>query len=289
VLEGSATSPITLEPSQLRIGLPKKENEPRAASVSLTNHTDRLLRLKFAASRSIQPITDVALAPSEKKEISVVLSPGRTIPVHEAIVVSGDGFSARLPVEADALPPKQTASSPHPMAMASAAPPALSATTTVPIPTQRNIVRQEATTSPAPVPAGGLLVPVRAQRLEAARWELRWARPKEPVTKYQIEERLLFVDGAGELQTTWRSLASPDVAEMGDSVTAQINGLDFRHVHLLRVTALRTDGATLWESPLVALSPPAEPSHRARGWALIFGIALVVLIALRWQANRPAP
>lgn len=273
MLEGSATSPITLEPSQLRIELPKEENEPRAASVSLTNHTGRLLKLKFAASRSIQPMADGALAPSEKKEISVVLSPDRTIPVRETIVVSGDGFSARLPVETDALPPKQT----------------VSAATTVPVSTQRNIVRQEATRSPAPLPTGGLLVPVRVQRLEAARSELRWARPKEPVAKYQIEERLLSVDGAGELQTTWRSLASPDVAATGNSVTAQIKGLDFRKVHLLRVTALRSDGATLWVSPLVALSPPAEPSHRAHRWALVFGIALVVLIALRWQANRPAP
>ncbi len=53
VLEGSATSPIRLEPVELRIASPAKKDEPRAASVALTNRTDRPLQLKFYSSRDI--------------------------------------------------------------------------------------------------------------------------------------------------------------------------------------------------------------------------------------------
>ncbi len=129
-------------------------------------------------------------------------------------------------------------------------------------------------------------MPVRAQRLEGEGWELRWARPKEPVARYRIEERFLSLDEKGALQTAWRALPEPNIAIVGDAVTAPINGLDPRQVHSLKVTALSADGTMLWESPLVVLGPPAEPSHRTRTWTLLLGLALLALVALRWRANR---
>ena len=41
-------------------------------------------------------------------------------------------------------------------------------------------------------------------------------------------------------------------------------GSNPRQVHSLKVSALGADGALLWESPLVVLGPPAQPSHRTR-------------------------
>jgi hypothetical protein len=127
---------------------------------------------------------------------------------------------------------------------------------------------------------------VRAQRLDAKRWELRWPASKVPVAKYQIEERLLALDGAGALQITWRSLPFPEATKSGNSIVAQLARLDPRQLHVLKVTALGADGATIWESPLVSLAPLTQPSHGGRGWLLLFGCALIVLLVLRWRATH---
>lgn len=292
-LQGSATSPITLEPAELRIAPPREKDAPRTASVSLTNRTGRPLTLKFSADRKIRPMADITLAPAEEKAIAVVIAAEATAPVDETIVVRGDGFSARLPVAAGALPALPASPIPTPSgAMVSNASPRPSAqpagpVVARPIIAQPNIVRPGAAAPRTTPTAPSLtLVPVRAQRLEGKRWELRWARPKEPVSRYRIEERFLSLDDKGALQTTWRALAAPDIAVAGDDVTTQISGLDPRQVHSLKLTALAPDGTALWESPVVVLSPPAKPSHRMRNWTLLLGLALFALVALRWRANR---
>ncbi|MGI8432425.1 MAG: hypothetical protein ACR2MW_09075 [Chthoniobacterales bacterium] len=291
VLAGSATSPISLEPVELRIASPAKKDEPRAAPVSLTNRTDRPLKLKFLSSRDIQPIADVTLAPSEEKKVSIVMAADGTVPVHEAIMIRGDGFSARLPVEAEGLAAPPTPSNQSPIARVATASPTPNSTPVASIPMQANVVRPEATPAPAlpSVSPHTRFESVRGPRLEGEHWELRWARPKEPVARYRIEERLLELDGAGELQINWRAFSEPKIAIGGATVTAQIGGLDPKQIHSLKVTALGPDGGTLWESPLVVIGPPAEPSHRIRTWTLILGLALAVLVVVRWRANRRPP
>lgn len=116
-----------------------------------------------------------------------------------------------------------------------------------------------------------VVVPVRAQRLNSSRWALRWSRPKGSVTKYRAEERILSLDGAGELQTPCHQLAAPEIANSGDSLITQINVLDPQQLHTLRVTALRADGTNLWESPLVALSPPRGSAAKRARMAADFG------------------
>ncbi len=287
LLSGSATSPITFEPAELRILPPREKNAPRTASVTLTNQTGRPLTVKFTADRKIQPIPAIALAPAEAKAIPVVIAADGTIAVDETIVARGNGFSARLPVSAQSLILPQASVSPSPKVAASlpVVPPAPAATS----PQQPSLVRQA---EPPPVPSVSLnarSVPVRAQRLAGSLWELRWARPKDPVAQYRIEERFLALDGAGALQTNWRDLPSPKIAFADDRVTAQIAGLDPDQMHSLKVTALGPNGAPFWESPLVVVGPPPEPSRRTRTLALIFGGALVVLLVLRWRANRAPP
>jgi hypothetical protein len=76
-------------------------------------------------------------------------------------------------------------------------------------------------------------------------------------------------------------VASPEIAESGDSVVAQIGGLAPQQLHILKVTAFSADASNLWESPVVSLSPPREPEENGHGWLLVFGVALVVFLALR--------
>ncbi len=286
-LEGSATSPIALAPAELRIAQPGKKDEPRAGSFSLTNRTERPLALKFTTGRHLQPLADVTLAPAEEKIIPVVVSADGIVAVNDTIVVRGDGFSEKLPVTAEALAvaEKTPARPPPAIAQAATASPSPSAT----IPARASVVRPDEPAPVKPVAPNQLVVPVRAQRLEGARWELRWARPKESVAQYRIEERLLLLDGAGALQTNWHAFAAPKIAIAGDAVTAQLSGLDPRQIHSLRVTALGADGAALWESPLVVVGPPPQPSHRVRNWTIILGLALLVLVVVRWRANRASP
>jgi hypothetical protein len=89
-----------------------------------------------------------------------------------------------------------------------------------------------------------------------------------------------------ELETSWQALDAPEISRSGDEMVAGISGLDRGQLHMLRVTALGPGGVTLWESPLVALAPPRAAGHGTRGWLIAFGVALVVLIALRWRVRR---
>ncbi|HEY3661655.1 MAG TPA: hypothetical protein VGL24_00710 [Chthoniobacterales bacterium] len=290
VLEGSATSPITLDPVELRIASPAKKDDPRAASFSLTNRTDRRLKLKFDSSRDIQPIAEVTLAPSEEKKISIVMAADATVPVHETIMIRGEGFSARLPVDAEGSAPAPIDPNPSPSPKVATVAPTPNAAPAAAIPNQTSVVRplQAAMPAATPISSRTRYAAVRGHRLEGGHWELRWARPKDPVARYRIEERLLTLDGAGEMQTTWRALSSPKTAAGTDTVTAQVGELDPNQLHSLKVTALGPDGGALWESPVVVIGPPAEPSHRVRNWTLLLGFVLAVLVVVRWRANRLA-
>jgi hypothetical protein len=282
LLTGRATAPVRVEPDHLQIDSPKTKSDFRSGTVSLTNETERALGLKVEAGQKIEPIPEIALAPHEKKQISIVVLSHPQVPVHEEIVFVGSGFKARLRIDAAAAPAAPLVTS---KGLDSIVPsPALAASAPlVPksIPTSPGV----APLSPASTPGSGF-VAVQARRREAGGWELRWARPKITAAKYRIEERFLSQDGAGELQTQWQALASPDVAESGDQVVAQIKGLEPRKLHMLRVTALNGAGALLWESPPIALPPPRQPSQHERGWLLLLGLALGALVFLRWRANR---
>lgn len=287
VLAGEATSPVQLEPSELRIPPPREGKARRTASVTLTNRTDRSLTLKFVADQKIEPLVDVMLPPAGEKIIPVVIAADGTIPVKETILIRGDRFNARLPVVAESLP---VSPAPPPSPPARVIGLASSPLPGAAIPVPAAVVRQAPPESPLPsATPGRRIVPVRGQRLERSVMELRWARPKEPVAQYRFEERFLALDGAGELQATWRALASPKITFTGDTVTAQIGGLDPRQIHSLKVTALAPDGTALWESPLVVLGPPAKPPAGPGWWTLLLGLALFGLVFLRWRANRASP
>lgn len=286
-LSGTAAAPVRVEPDSIQIDPPRTERGPRIGFVSLTNQTERAQQLKIVASPNIRPIPDVLLAPHETKQISIVVLLHREVPLHEEIVFAGEGFKARLPVDSDAAPANDTLANKG--RAGSAASPASG---TPPAPPAQMFPAQSVAIPAASVPASTTrslktaFVAVRAQRTEASSWELRWARPKRADAKYRIEERFLSLDDKGELLTTWQGLAAPDIAESGDEVVAQINGLSPKQPHILRVTALSGGGAVLWESPPVALAPPRRPVQSNYGWLLVFGFALLVFLILRWRARR---
>ena len=112
------------------------------------------------------------------------------------------------------------------------------------------------------------------------------AQTSEGLGSYRIEELFRALDVAGELQTTLRGVPAPQIAIMGDEVRAQIEGLDRDPIHSFRVTALTPKGEVLWESPLVVLDSPRQPSRRTQTWLLILGVALIALLVQRRRANR---
>jgi hypothetical protein len=58
---------------------------------------------------------------------------------------------------------------------------------------------------------------------------------------------------------------------------------------MLKFTAVNADHSTMWQSPLVALSPPRAPARTKQVWLLIFATALAVFVVLRWRTNRLLP
>lgn len=67
-------------------------------------------------------------------------------------------------------------------------------------------------------------------------------------------------------------------------VTAQLGSLEANQLHMLRVTALASDGSVLWEAPLVALQPEATQSHGRSGLLIVLGVLLAVFLYFRWRA-----
>ena len=147
------------------------------------------------------------------------------------------------------------------------------------------VSRPQTIAKPSATPSAEAFVALRALRLDSTRWELHWKQPPEPVANYRIEERLLALNGS-ELETSWRTLDALEISRSGDEMVARISGLASEQLHMLRVTALNARGATLWESPLVALAPPRAAGRGGRGWLIVFGVALAVLVVLRWRARR---
>ena len=285
-LTGTAIAPVRTEPDHLQIDLPKTEGDPRAGLVSLTNTTESVLRLKMEGSSNIQSIPEVVLAPHETKRISIVVLLHRAIALHEEIVFAGSGFISRVQIDAEAEPPTPMVSR-RPLSSPAPTPAAFPSATPTGRMIQTGPTPMRGVVAPAspPGPPRGVFVAVQAQRLDAARWELRWA-PAKAAANYRIDERFLSLNDTGELQTIWRTLSPLEIAQSGGEIFAQIQALDPKQLHMLRVIALGADGAILWESPPVALATRGEPPQGERGWLLVFALALVVFLFLRWRARR---
>jgi len=283
-LEGNATPPLTVIPDTLWIAADSEGGAARSGSFSLTNRTDGQLRLEFEAGPKFRAIDDVVLEPKEKKEIAVSAIAKPTPPVDESIAIVGPGFRMSLPVTAEEARSARIASStPNAIAVQATTPAAMEAPTpTKPV----GVVPTETVASTPAAPAAEPLVAIHAQRLDAAHWELRWFVPKEQVANYRVEERLLSLESPGQLQIGWRAVASPEIRTEGKSVVAKISGLNPKELHVIRVIAVAPDNATLWESPLVSLSPPASKAHSGHGWLIAMALVLVALLSWRWRISR---
>ncbi|MEO8439614.1 MAG: hypothetical protein ABI540_05265 [Spartobacteria bacterium] len=62
--------------------------------------------------------------------------------------------------------------------------------------------------------------------------------------------------------------------------------MDPDRLHMMKVSGLGADGSTLWESSIVALSPPPAPARGGARWMLVLGVILVGLVVWRWRAQR---
>jgi hypothetical protein len=272
-LTGIATSPVTIEPIRLRIDPPAAR-----AMFRLANKTSRSLPLQFATSSRIQPLDAITLAPRETKEIDVL---ARTVGIalQDEITILGRGFRVVLPVEIGAAPAKAIAVAPSPAAPVST----MDATKSTPVPFPR-ATPVAALTTPTPSPVQGL-VAVRARRLSPEVWELSWRQPEEPVASYVVEERILSLDGAGKLETSWRTVRSSVARTTGKSVTARVESVDPKQLHMVRVRALGPDRSLRWETPLVSLAPVPERAHGKTITLLLLTAVLALFLVLRWRGG----
>jgi len=291
-LTGAATSPVQAEPDHLDIAAPNREDGPREGSIALTNQTERVLTLKPEASSKIQPVSEITLAPHERKTVSIAVLPEWSAALHEDIAFVGVGFRVRIHVDAVAtvIAPSTSNTKALSSEISSTVQPAAASNTVIsnnqtpPKPTAPRV--DASPPSATPRISNATSVAVKAKRLDASRWELRWPQPKGPVTKYRFDERLVSLDSAGALQTSWREIAPVETVALGKEVVAQIKGIEPKQRHLVRVTALGPSGTALWESPLVALTS-ANGSLRTQSlWLILLGMTLLVFVILRWRANR---
>lgn len=275
-LSGSATAPLRIAPNPLSLG------NARRATVFLTNLTDQELILNFRTGTQFASIPTMDLAPKQDADFTVELAPDARPPLSDTITIVGARFSLPLRVEASGVEATPTPTPSAPSAtIAPATPPP--ATTAAPITAPAAASSQPAATE---APAANPAAIVTAQRLAPARWELSWPAAEDARASYHLEERQLALDGEKQLQISWKEIAPATIATTNGKVRAELNGLEAQTPHILRVRALSASGDELWISPLVTLRATPRVSHLHAYWLwLLFG-ALVVIVILRWRANR---
>ncbi len=289
-VSGAATAPLKIAPDPLRLAPPENPGEARRAIVFLTNRMNEPLTLNFQVGSSFEAIEPIVLRAKSDQDVTVAVRPSVTGAVHESIVIAGPGFTMPLRVDADAPAPKPTPT------MAPTRPPAPAPVVVRPEPTATIAPIASLPKAPPPIPQtaaapveseGTPLINVTARRLGSTRWELQWPPPKRVVASYRIEERNLALDGSDELQITWRPITGAKIVTTDERVTAEVGGMKPHELHMLRVTALKTDGSALWESNVVPLSPLPKASHGRAYLLILFGGVLIVVLFLRWRAKRP--
>jgi hypothetical protein len=272
---------LGVEPGELEITLPAKKSEPRAGKISLTNRAERSLLVKFEASPRIKPIGEVTLAPRATEDVAIEVAVDRTVPVHEQIRIVGAGFHVPVTVNASAEEISGVEKTSRPPSARVPSPP--------PSATPRRLAVVAPAVTPPSAPLANPYLAVHARRVEGSQWELRWPQPQEPVGRYQLDERILSREGGSDLQISWRPLTKAEFTTSDATAFARLRSLDPKQLHMLRLIALRPDGSTIWEAPLVALAPVNEAPHHDRGWLLIGAIVLAGLLYFRWRARRISP
>jgi hypothetical protein len=296
-LTGAASAPIKIAPNPLRLTAPESPTAPRRAIVFFTNRTNDAMNLEFRVSGNFRPIGPITLPAKEDKDVTIEIRPEVIGPIHEAITISGPGFTMPLQVDADARASEPTPTiKPTPRPTISIAPQVI---TPVPTPMASPTAAPRATNENAPpapssaaIPAGTASAPARpfvevsARRQGSSGWELQWPLPKTSGVTYRIEERLLALDAKTELQISWRTLAAGKISTANNRAIAELAGMKPHELHTLRVTALNPDGSVLWESQLISLPPGPRVSHGRAYLLILFGGLLIVLLFLRWRTNR---
>jgi len=285
-LGGRAIAPIVLEPSFLRIEKTARQNGPGSGFFSLTNRTEKPLRLKFETSSRIEPIGELFLGPKEKKRVELVLAANANVSISERISIVGPNFRETLPVEAIANPAVQVSSSEAPEQTTK---PVEITGSQKPMPTSGGSSQPvELSTSPSVEIPTQPMVSVRARRLDSSRWELSWSTKTGLTARYRIDERELALDPSGQLQVSWKPLVTPEFVKMGDSTVAKLEPLDPKRLHVVKVVALDNRDLTIWESALISLLPQEGSSAGNHRWLFILALVLGALLFLRWRATRVA-
>jgi hypothetical protein len=133
--------------------------------------------------------------------------------------------------------------------------------------------------------------PVRRveQREVSGTWcLLAWKGPAVGKLQYQIETRVLAVNGANNIQVRWEKTPAVTLDQHGRTVTARIDRLRPGRSYTFRVSAVNEAGEFSAPSPHVLVQTPARPALITRGRVItLIALALIVfVIRQRWIASR---
>ncbi|HEY1770137.1 MAG TPA: hypothetical protein VGG02_07765 [Chthoniobacterales bacterium] len=280
-LSGRATAPLRIAPNPLSMGA------ERRATVFLTNLTDHEMILNFKTGENLKPIASLDLPPKQDGDITVEVLPEVKSTIHDSITIVGVHFTLELPVDAAAPEKKAVAKNPVASLSNAVSPPARSSPIAATPAAENAAAHDQAPALPtAEAPAFPNAAPkITAERLGSSRWKLRWPAGKISAASYRVEERDLALVNK-ELQISWREVTAAKIDAKRNPVSAQIDRLDPRALHILRVSALDADGKVLWQSPLVSLAPEPQESHERFYLLWLFGAVLFALAYFRWRSTR---
>ena len=291
-LVGEAGAPVRAEPDHLNIPASNEQKGPRVESVALTNQTERYLTLKLEAGSNIQPIPEIALGPHERKEVSLVVLPEWSAPWQEDIALVGAGFKVRLHVDAGApsiAPMISSTNAVSPKISSTVLPRGTS-------PDRRETIERHRIRS-RPVWKNRIRLQHRQDRIQR-RFALKANRLEASAGNCVGHNQKQRSRDIGSRNALFRSmmrvgckrvgakLLQVNATALGKEVVAQIKGLEPNQRHMVRVTAIGGSGTALWESPVVALNPPAGSLRSERPWLVLLGIALLAFLFLRWRSDR---
>lgn len=213
--------------------------------------------------------------------MKILVRPEVVEAVNEVVTISAPRFTLPLPIDAPGIAVKSDIASPFVRPAAPTAevtpvvvPPAVTQATSLP-------AAEAAATSVAQSNTK-----VTAERLGPERWALRWVAEKPAPSSYRFDERELALNPQDELVVTWRQLLVTKISPISDPVSAELDHLPARQLHMIRVHALGADGATLWEAPLVTLPPERQAADEHNFWLPLLGLFLAGFLFLRWRAGR---
>jgi hypothetical protein len=292
-IQGAAPGPV-LKISQAAISIgPVAAGEtalPGSVEVENTGGAEAFVRAEIRAPfRVVQEDASFSLPPGGKRLIRVGLNAADEGAFRTALLLKEGTQELLIPVEALVTPKANAARPPIVRAPLAANRPAGSG-----LAESRSSISdsRQAVVFGLESPAGSPNVPpVRRveQREVVGNWcLLAWKGPPYGKLQYQIETRVLSVDGSNNVHVRWEKTPAVTVNQHGRTVTARIDRLRPGWSYTFRISAINEAGEFSAPSPHVLVQTPARPPLITKNRAMVLvALALIaIVIRQRWAAAR---